>query len=47
MGTVVIPPFQDPEGYQGKVRVEDTHLFPIATNVNAGYTDFTVSPVLF
>jgi hypothetical protein len=47
METVAIPPFQDPEGYQGKVTVEDTHPFPIATNVNSAYSAFTVSPVLF
>jgi hypothetical protein len=47
MGTVVIPPFQDPEGYSGKVTVEDTHAIPIATNVNAGYTALTVSPIFF
>jgi hypothetical protein len=47
METVAIPSFQDPEGYQGKVTVEDTHPFPIATNVNSAYSAFTVSPVLF
>lgn len=47
MGKVVIPTFLDPEGYSGKVTLEDTHAFPIANNINAGYTALSVSPNLF
>lgn len=47
METVKIPNFEDPEGYKGKVIVEDLHTFKISTSVDASYTSFTVSPVLF
>jgi hypothetical protein len=44
---VEIPKFEDPEGYKGKVIVEDLHQYKISTSIDDTYTFFTVSPVDF